>query len=366
MAVDAGLDRSHLTTFRVALPPRVYSQLPRRVAFFDQLTRELAAIPGVSSAAAVSGLPPQRSIDANDTQIEGYTPGSDELKQPNLDYFQYATSSYFTTMKIPIVAGRGFGPQDGPTSPPVALINETTARRYYAHGNPIGRRIRPAGDSIWFTIIGVARDVKQGGVDSQTGTELYLNYAQLPTDFGYAPPSMYVAVRSTLDKAGLASNIRKVVSGLDASLPVAELRSMDEVFGESVARQHFIAELLGMFAVVALVLSAVGTYGVLSYSITERVREIGIRMALGASAEAVLTMVVRQGMTLAVAGVVIGLAGAAAVTRLMSSLLFGVRPIDLTTFAGVSALMIVVAATAAVIPARRATRVDPLTALRAE
>jgi predicted permease len=366
MTVDAGFERSHLTTFRVALPPRVYNDNNRRVAFFDQLTRELSATPGVMGAAAMSGLPPQRNVNANDTDIEGYTPSPDENKQPNLDYYQYATSSYFSTMKIPMVSGRGFGPQDGPSSPPVALINETTAKRYYRNINPVGRRIRPAGDTVWFTIVGVARDVKQAGVDSKVGTELYLNYAQLPLYYGFVTPNLYVAVRSTLDKAALAPSIRKVVTGLDPALPVAQLRSMDEVFGDSVARQHFLAELLGLFAGVALVLSAVGTYGVLSYSITERGREIGIRMALGATAGEVLTMVLRQGLTLAVSGLVVGLLGAAALTRLMSTLLFGVRPIDPETFAVVSIITILVATTAALVPARRATRVDPLTALRAE
>ena len=173
-------------------------------------------------------------------------------------------------------------------------------------------------------------------------------------------------MRADLDKAALAPSIRKVVSGIDASLPIVQLRSMDEVFGDSVSQPHFIAQLLAVFALVALVLSAVGTYGVVAYSITERVREIGIRMALGASAERVLGMVLRQGLALGVAGVVIGVAGAALITRLMGTMLFGVKPIDAGTFAAVAGLMLVVACAAAYVPARRATRVDPLTALRAE
>ena len=296
MSVDAGFDRSHLTTFSLSLPPRVYRDSVRRVAFYDNVLRQLAAVPGVRSTAAMSGLPPQRSINANDTDIDGYVPGPGEQKQPNIDYYQYATPNYFTTMRIPIVAGRGFGPQDGPLSPPVALINEALAKRYYGSVSPVGRRIQPGGDSVWFTVIGVAKDVKQAGVSSKTGTELYLDYQQLPRDYGYAPAAMYVVVRADLDKAALAPSIRKVVSGLDASLPIVQLRSMDEVFGDSVSQPHFIARLLAVFALVALVLSAVGTYGVVAYSITERVREIGIRMALGASAERVLGMVLRQGL----------------------------------------------------------------------
>ena len=366
MSVDAGFDRSHLTTFRLALPPRVYRDSVRRVQFFDNVTRRLVSVPGVRSAAAMSGLPPQRFINANDTNIEGYEPKPGEQKTPNIDYYQYATSSYFTTMRIPIVAGRGFGPQDGPLSPPVMVINETMAKRYYGSVSPVGRRIQPGGDSVFFTVIGVAKDVKQGGVGSKTGTELYLDYEQMPRDYGFAPAAMYVVVRADLDKAALAPSIRKVVSGLDATIPIVQLRSMDEVFGDSVSQPHFIAQLLAVFALVALVLSAVGTYGVVAYSITERVREIGIRMALGASAERVLGMVLRQGLALGVAGVVIGVAGAALITRLMGTLLFGVKPVDAGTFAAVSGLMLVVACAAAYVPAKRATRVDPLTALRAE
>jgi ABC-type antimicrobial peptide transport system permease subunit len=219
---------------------------------------------------------------------------------------------------------------------------------------------------VWFTVIGVAKDVKQGGVSSKTGTELYLDYQQLPRDYGFAPAAMYVVVRADLDKTALAPSIRQVVSGLDASVPIVQLRSMDEVFGDSVSQPHFIAQLLAVFALVALALSAVGTYGVVAYSITERVREIGIRMALGASADRVLGMVLRQGLVLGVAGVVIGVAGAAMITRLMGTMLFGVKPIDAGTFAAVAGLMLVVSCAAAYVPARRATRVDPLTALRAE
>ena len=232
MPVDAGFDRSHLTTFSLSLPPRVYRDSVRRVAFFDNVLRQLAAVPGVRSTAAMTGLPPRRSINANDTDFDGYVPGPGGRQQPNVDYYQYATPNYFTTMRIPIVAGRGFGPQDGPLSPPVALINETSAKRYYPSVSPVGRRIKPGGDSVWFTVIGVAKDVKQAGVNSQTGTELYLDYQQLPRDYGYAPAAMYVVVRADLDKAALAPSIRKVVSGLDASLPIVQLRSMDEVFGE--------------------------------------------------------------------------------------------------------------------------------------
>ena len=367
MNVDAGFDRTNLSTFSIALPTRVYTDSTRRVAFFDNLIAQLDALPGVQSAAVMSGLPPRRQVNANDTQFEGFTPQPNGVgPQANVDYNQYASPSYFTTMKIPIVAGRGFGPSDGPLSPPVLLINETTARLYYPKQDPIGKRIKPNGDSLWFTVIGVAKDVKQGGVDSKTGTELYLDFEQTPRTEGFGQANMNVVVRSTRDNAALAPLIRRIVDGLDPTLPIVQYRRMDEVFSESVARPRFLANLLGVFATVALLLSAIGTYGVLAYTVTERRREIGIRMALGASAHGVLMMVLRQGLTLAGIGLVIGLVAAAAFTRVASTLLFGVKPTDPATFVVVGGFMLLVAAAASIIPARRATRVDPLVALRSD
>jgi predicted lysophospholipase L1 biosynthesis ABC-type transport system permease subunit len=216
----------------------------------------------------------------------------------------------------------------------------------------------------WYTIIGVAKDVKQGGVDAKTGTELYMLDNQSPTYLGYAPRNMNLVVRSTLATDVLSPSIRRAVASLDPALPIVGLRSMDEVFEDSLARPRFLAELLIIFAAVALALAAVGTYGVLAYSVAERRREIGIRMALGASEGGVLTLVLRQGMVLAVIGLVVGLAGALAVTRVVRSLLFGVQPTDPVTFAAVGLFMLGVAFVACVVPARRATRVDPLVALR--
>jgi predicted permease len=366
MRVDAGFDRTNLTTFSIALPPRVYKDSTRRVAFYDNLTRQLSAIPGVTSVAAMTGLPPQRNIDANDVTYEGYTAPAD-APPTNAEYYQIVTTDYFVTMRIPIVSGRGFGRGDDALSPPSVVINETLARQYYPNQNPIGRRLQQTGSNTFFTIIGVAKDVKQGGVDAKIGTELYFLYDQTPsTAFGYTPTAMNVVVRSTLDNATLSSVVRRVVSALDAALPIVGYRSMDAVISDSVARPRFLAQLLGVFATAALLLSAIGTYGVLAFAVMERRREIGIRMALGATEQGVLAMVLRQGLTLAVTGLVIGLLGAAALTRLTTTLLYGVTPLDPATFAAVGVFMLLVAAAAAVIPARRATRVDPLTALRSD
>ena len=367
MNVDAGFDRSHLSTFSIALPTRVYTDSVKRVLFFDDLMARISAVPGVQGAAVMSGLPPRRQVNANDTQFEGFTPKPNGVgPQSNVDYYQYASPNYFSAMKIPIVQGRSFGPSDGPLSPPVILINETTAHMYYPNESPIGRRIKPGGDTVFFTIIGVAKDVKQGGVDSKTGTELYIDFEQSPHAEGFGLPNMNVVIRSTLNKATLAPALRKIVGDLDPTLPIVQFRGMDDVFSESIARARFLANLLGVFATVALLLSAIGTYGVLAYTVTERRREIGIRMALGASAKGVLMMVLRQGLTLAVVGLVIGLGAAAALTRVASTLLFGVKPTDPVTFVAVGVFMLIVAAAASIIPARSATRVDPLVALRAD
>jgi len=364
--VDSGFDRSQLVTFNIVLPAATYADSLRRVRFFEQLDEQLQQVPGVQSAAAMSGLPPRRQVDANDTRFEGYVakPG---IPPQNVDYYNYVTPNYFSTMRIPMVEGRSFGPVDGAASPPVVIVNQTLARLFYPGQSAIGHRLQPSGiadTAKWYTIIGVAKDVKQGGVDAKTGTELYMLGNQSPTYLGYAPRNMNLVVRSTLASDVLSPSIRRAVASLDPALPIVGLRSMDEVFEDSLARPRFLAQLLIIFAAVALALAAVGTYGVLAYSVAERRREIGIRMALGASEGGVLTLVLRQGMVLAVIGLVVGLGGALAVTRVVRSLLFGVEPTDPVTFAAVGLFMLGVALVACVVPARRATRVDPLVALR--
>jgi putative ABC transport system permease protein len=246
------------------------------------------------------------------------------------------------------------------------MINQTMAKLFYGKTSPIGRRVQPGGAKTWFTIVGVLKDVKQGGVDSRTGTELYLDYEQAPAALGFAPRNMNVVIRSPLESASLAATVRRTVTGLDPTVPVVKFRTMDQVFSDSVSRPRFLAQLLGIFAAVALALAAIGTYGVLAYSVAVRRRELGIRMALGSSQQGLLSLVLGQGMALAGLGLVVGLLGAAALTRLASSLLFGVKPADPLTYAGVAVFMLAVAFLACLVPARRATGVDPLVALRAE
>jgi predicted permease len=271
-------------------------------------------------------------------------------------------------MGIPIVAGRGFERTDNASPGKVAIVNETLAKRIWKGQDPIGRRLRPPGgsfgatDDVWHTVIGVARDVRQRGLERPAGTELYVSLDQ----HGISPPSMNVVMRTTLPAAALSGTIERVVREVDAAVPVVRLRNMDSVFAESIRRPRLLAQLLGAFAGLALLLAAIGTYGVLSYMVTERRREIGIRVALGAARSQMLIQIMKQGLQVAALGAAIGLAGALAVNRLIASLLFGVQPTDPATIALVIAAITAVAVLASWLPAWRASRVDPNIVLRDE
>ena len=364
--VDSGFNRGRLVTFAVNLPAATYTKSEQIKAFYDRLLERLGSTGGVQSVAAMSGLPPLRRVNANDTDIEGYD-APPEGPFENVDYYQTVTFGYVEAMGIPIVEGRAFQRTDafGAT----VMINETMARTFYRGQSPIGRRVKPSGaaDTPWFTIVGVLKDVKQGGVDKKTGTELYFNLEQLLSTRGnFNPGTMNVVLRTPLTPESLALQIHRAVSELDPALPIVKLQSMDDVFAESIGRPRLLAQLIGIFAGLAILLAAVGSYGVLAYMVAERRREIGIRMALGADRASVLRMVLSQGLGLTLVGVVLGLAGAFAMNRVLASLLFGVRPSDPATIGGVIALIATVALIACYLPARSATRVDPMIVLRDE
>ena len=364
--VDAGFDRSRLVTFSVNLPRATYPQQQQVIAFYDRLLDRLDEVPGVTGAAAMDGLPPLRRVNANDTTIEGFVPVPGGPME-NVDYYQNVTGRYVETMGIPVVGGRAFEPTDA-QGPFVVLINQTMARTFYPDRDPIGRRVRPCcGDTIpWFTIVGVVKDVKQGGLDKKTGTELYFDVDQAWRIPNAIPNGMNLVMRTSLAPDALAATIHQAVGALDPSIPVVGLKSMDDVFAEAIGQPRLLADLLGIFAGLALLLAAVGSYGVLAYMVTERRREIGIRMALGADRRSVLRLVLSQGLGLTVTGVAIGLAVAFAVNRVLASLLFGVKPGDPLTMGGVVALISSVALVACYLPARSATRVDPMIVLRDE
>ncbi|MGE3886469.1 MAG: ABC transporter permease [Vicinamibacterales bacterium] len=369
--VDAGFDRSRLVTFQVTLPPASYPQAPARAQLMQRVLTRLRSLPGIQAASAMSGLPPNRPVNANDTDIDNYTAPA-EGPYENVDYYQFVMTDYFEAMGIPLVAGRGFQATDASATGPVAVVNETLVKTFWKDLNPIGQRLRPSGPPAanipWFTVVGVAKDVKQGGVDQKTGTEFYFladQTANFP-GLGNMPATMNVVLRTTLPPAGLAQTIEGVMREADRAVPVVRLRDMNEVFADSIRRPRLLAQLLGAFAVLALLLAAIGTYGVLSYMVTERRREIGIRMALGAERGSVIGQVLKQGLLLAGIGVVAGLAGAFGLTRLVTSLLFGVQPTDPLTMGVVVATIAVVAAVASMLPAWRASRVDPIVVLRDE
>jgi putative ABC transport system permease protein len=363
--VDPGFDARGLVTFEISLPAATYPGGETQNVFYARLFERLGALPGVSGVAAMSGLPPQRAVDASDTDFEGLEQTATGPAH-YLDYFQMATPAYLETMRIPVRAGRGFEPADA-HGPPVVLINERTARVFYGDTDPIGRRLRPCCDDAfpWFTIVGVVGDVKQGGLHEDAGTEAYFLHDQAAA-LDAAARTMNVVVRTGGDTRGVLAAVRRVVRELDATLPVAHLRTMDDVLHASTAGPRFMTLLLSVFAGVALVLAAIGTYGVMMWTVTQRRREIGIRMAMGAERSAVLGMVMRQGFGVALVGLAVGIAGALALTRLMSSLLFGVSATDAAAFIVAPAVLAVVAALACYVPALRATRVDPATVLKQE
>jgi putative ABC transport system permease protein len=371
-SVDAGFDRSRLVTFQMALPAVNYPTAAGRAQLYQRLLDRLRTVPGVQAASAMSGLPPMRQVNANDTEIDNYT-APPEGPFENVDYYQNVMADYFETMGIPMVDGRGFVPADAASTGMVAVVNETLVRTFWKDLNPIGQRLRPCcGDQVpWFTVVGVAKDVKQGGLDRKTGTELYFLVDQTskaagPLANGGAPGTMNVVLRTTLPPATLASTIESAVREADASVPVVRLREMDAVFAESIRRPRLLAQLLGMFAGLALLLAAIGTYGVLSYMVTERRREIGVRIALGANQGRVLGDVLKQGLALTAAGLAGGLAGALALDRVMTAMLFGVEASDPATLGAVMATILGVAGFACVVPAWRASRVDPIVVLREE
>jgi putative ABC transport system permease protein len=363
--VHPGFRPEGLLTVRVNLPQATYPKPEQVDQFWRAIQQKVDSLPGVQSASLTSGLPPERPINANDTYIEGFTavpngPGH------NIDYWQIVGDRYFETMGIRVLEGRGLDARDGAGGALTAVINETMARVYYGNQSPIGRRINPGGGpnhpERYRTIVGVVEDVKNAALDKPAGTEAFFPGLQR----SFEERTIYIVVRSTGDPKTLVSAVRAVVRELDPSLPLTQVRTMDEVLASAKSRPRFLATLLGFFSATALVLAAVGLYGVISYSVTRRTTEFGIRMAMGAGAGDVLALVIGQGLRLAFVGVTAGAICALALTRLIRGLLFGINSFDPATFVAMALLLIGVTVLACVVPARRALKVDPLVALRYE
>lgn len=366
-SVDVGFDRSNLSSFAVALPGSKYNPAAR-VAFYRELRTKLEALPGVRSVAVMTGLPTQRFLNASDTDFAHIPNNQPEYQGPaeNVDYYQNVSLGYVETMGTRIVAGRNFEAADEGGAP-VVLVNEALVRKFFEGLDPIGRQLKRgfSDGSPWFTIVGVVKDIKNESMAAETGTEVYFLTDQVLRISNQAPGSMYAAVRSALPLATLAPQFRRAVAELDASLPITEMKTMDDAIGESITRPRFLLLLLGLLAGMALMLAGVGIYSILAYLVAERHQEIGIRMALGAARQDVVRLVLVRGLGAALTGVMVGIFGAMSLTHVLTSLLFEVTPNDPATLAGGVGVILMVAASACIVPAWRASRVSPLTALRA-
>jgi putative ABC transport system permease protein len=362
-SVDPGFQPSGLLTMRVPLSGGRNNAAERRVAFFQQIVDRVAALPGVRAVGGVNGLPLTGLGVGSMFAVAGRPAPATE--QRPLGVLRSVTPGYFRAMGIPLVAGRGFADSDTGPAEPVIVVNQTLARRFWPEGNPLGGRLAIDTGGRTAVIVGVVGDVKPERMEGEDWPTIYNPYAQVPA------PTLTLVVRIGNARTGgapmaLASAVEREVHRLDPEQPVADVRPMDAVMNQAVAGARFNTVLLAAFAAIAFVLAAVGLYGVISYDVTERTHEIGIRLALGAQPGNVLKLVVGQGARLAAYGIAAGLAAAWGLTRLMVTMLFGVKPADLSTFAAISALLGAVALGASYLPSRRAMAVDPVTALRHE
>jgi predicted permease len=361
--VHTGLNADEVVTMQVSLPTGTYTDAAKITDFWTRFEERIDHLPGAKSAALASGLPPLRPPNMNDTDIEGFVMKEGGPIQ-NVDFYQSVSKDYFATMGIRLMDGRLFDERDMQGSPDVAIVNKTMAMTFWPNQNPIGRRVRSGGAKDWCTVVGMVDDAKNAGLDRPTGTELYLPHRQTQ---GQGNTTMYVVLRSAGgDPRSLVGTVREQLGELDSSLPIADVRLMEDVLSRAQARPRFLTLLLSLFSVVALAIATVGIYGVVSYSVERRTKEFGLRMVLGAQTGDVLGLVMKQGAGMISIGIVAGLAAAFALTRLMASLLFGIAPTDMATFASVTAAMFGVALAACYIPAKRATRVDPIHTLRYE
>jgi len=361
LSVDPGLRADHVLTMDVALPQEDTYGPPQRTTFCDDLAREASAVPGVTGVSAISHMPLSGANAGRSITIESRPmPAPGEGAGAS---YRLTCPGYFATLGIPLVRGRDFTPADSTGAPGVVIINEATAARYWPGGDPLGQRIK-LGDfdsrNPWLTIVGIARNVRHFGLDSDVRREMFRPYAQA------AWPTMTIAAKTTVEPLSVAQAVKAAVMRIDPGSPVSRIRSMEQIVADSTGQRRFPMLLLSLFSAVALVLAAVGVYGVVSYVVSQRTREIGIRMALGARAAQVTRMVMRRSLAPIGAGIVAGIAGARLASTLLASLLYQVTPGDPVVLFAIVALLAATGALACLVPARRAATVDPLVVLKEE
>ncbi|HKE57715.1 MAG TPA: ABC transporter permease [Pyrinomonadaceae bacterium] len=364
LRVNPGFNSQNILTARVYLPKYSYPDPAKQIAFYTQVIERIKHVPGAISVATTDELPPTKGSHTSSFSIAGH----DQIDISNQSLaveHRLVSSDYFRAMGIPVRSGRAFRESDDASALPVALVNESFARRFLPNENAIGQRLRFDSDT-WINVVGIVGDVHGYGLDKAAKSEIYLPYQQ-QRFLSYNPlPRMYLVVHTSGDAAAFSKLMLDSIRQIDTGVPTSQTRTMETVLVASIAERRSNMLLLGIFALVALILTAVGIYGVISYAVAQRTQEIGIRMALGAQSRNVLQLVIGQGLRLVLIGLCLGLFSALALTRVLSTLLFGVGTKDPVTFVAVAVLLSTVALIACYVPARRATRVDPLLALRCE
>jgi predicted permease len=362
--IDLGLNPSGVLTMRLSLPQGGYGRPEEVVAFYARLVDRVRTLPGVQAAGMIRSLPLGSTIGDSGVMVDGYVPPPGTNAKGD---WEIATDGYIEAMGERILRGRSFTAADRTNTQLVAMINEEMARRYWPGRDALGGRFRLGGPNRpWITVVGIVADVKHNGLTGVVKEKFYIPHTQWHVSRDNAIRSMSLVIRTAGEPSALVAAVRREIGALDPSLPVADVRTMEDVVGASLSTPRFTGILMMVFAALAIMLSAIGIYGVLSYLVSRRTREIGIRVAIGAGRAQVLHMILQQALAMTLLGIGIGLAGAIWAARLMAPMLHGVTPRDPLTFAAVAALLACVATIASLVPALRATRVDPILALKAE